>query len=62
MYLVECFKEELPCPRVKTEPDWMTGRELASLRKEMKFDFIIYIRKTFLIRWSQDLSLQNIIC
>ena len=50
MCLVECFKEELPCPRVKTEPDWMTGRELASLRKETTFDSIIYVRKTFLVR------------
>ena len=36
MCLVECFKEELPCPRVKMEPGWMTGCELASFRKKKR--------------------------
>lgn len=42
MCLVECFKEELPCPRVKMEPGWMTGCELASFRKKKRHLILSY--------------------
>lgn len=48
MYSVECSKEELPCPKVKTEPNEWQIISFSVLEGETIFTSIIYIRKTLL--------------
>lgn len=48
VYSVECSKEELPCPKVKTEPNEWQIISFSVLEGETIFTSIIYIRKTLL--------------